>query len=381
MADTPMIVLVDEPAAGRADVRAALDAAGLAVKPHAIQNPTLPAADGVRLVVVDAAGAADAAALLPRWRAHVEDTTVVWIADNAAVRRAGLLGGADAVLMRPFAADELTALVWTLLRRREDRDRLAAQAADSRHVHQTANRFYEQLDADARIARRVQRSCRSTRLPAVAAAQFAVSRRESKGGGGDFYNVARADEDHVAFFLGDVMGGSLTASLLSMFVHHTVVPKEVSGTTYRLLPPDEVLRRLSRSLAGLGAPDPPLVRLTYGLLNARTGSLAYCCAGHTPPLHLPRAGEATLWHAFGPMLGTADLTFPTHMVQLTAGDRVLLFTDGLHGTTPDTHAELLAAAANRRDLPLPSLVECLTQDLLTQTPEPDDFTMLGLEFG
>ena len=208
-----------------------------------------------------------------------------------------------------------------------------------------------------------------------------MSHRERMGSGGDFYNVARADEEHVAFFLGDVMGSSLTASLLALFVHQAIVPKEISGNTYRLLLPEEVLRRLSRHLAGLGMPDPPLVRLTYGLLNARSGALSYCCAGHTPPLHLPRMGEPTLWHAFGPMLGTADLTFPTNTVQLTAGDRVLLFTDGLHGTTPDTHAELLRDAAKRRDLPLPSLVECLTQDLLTQTPEPDDFTMLGLEFG
>ena len=37
------------------------------------------------------------------------------------------------------------------------------------------------------------------------------------------------------------------------------------------------------------------------------------------------------------------------------------------------------AAAKHRELALPSLLECLTQDLLTQTPEPDDFTMLGVE--
>src|SRR5262249_5072767 len=316
------------------------------------------------------AGAVDAAAFLPRWRAHAGDTPVLWVADTAVVRQAGFQAGADAAVQRPFTTEELIALVQTMLRRREDRDRLAAQAADARQVHQPATQFYDQFAADARVARRVQRSCRPIGLPAVATAQFAVSRRENRGSGGDFYSVARADEDHVAFFLGDVMGSSLTASLVTLFVHQNLVPKEIIGNTYRLVPPDEVLRRLSGQLSALGVPNPPLVRLTYGLLNARNGILAYCCAGHTPPLHLPRTGEPTLWHAFGPMLGTADLSFPTHTVQLTAGDRVLIFTDGLHGTTPETHAEMVGAAVKHRDLPLPSLLECVTQDLLTLTLEP-----------
>ena len=80
------------------------------------------------------------------------------------------------------------------------------------------------------------------------------------------------------------------------------------------------------------------------------------------------------------MLGTADGRQVVRTVQLKAGDRVLLFTDGLRGTTPETLAELLAVAERHRDLPLAAFNEGLTQDLLTQTPEPDDFTMLGLEF-
>src|SRR5262249_20006388 len=211
--------------------------------------------------------------------------------------------------------------------------------------------------------------------------RFAVSHRERMGSGGDFYNVLRADAAHVAFFLGDVMGSSLTATLLALFVHQAITPKEITGNTYRLLPPDEVLRKLNRQLANLGVPDPPLVRLTYGLLNTRTGKLDYGCAGHTPPLHLPRHGEPALWHGPGPMLGVAEVNCPVQSVQLSTGDRVLLFTDGLYGTTPETHSELVAEADKHRDFALPSLVEFLTQALLTKAPEPDDFTMLGLEFG
>src|SRR5262249_9380558 len=137
---------------------------------------------------------------------------------------------------------------------------------------------------------------------------------------------------------------------------------------------------LNRDLAGLGLPDPPLVRLTYGLLDARGGELQYACAGHTPPLYLPREGPAALWREFGPMLGAAEARQPARTVALKPGGRVPMFPDGLHGTSPETLAELVAAAEKYRGLSLAALDESLTQDLLAKTPEPDDFTMLGVEF-
>jgi serine phosphatase RsbU (regulator of sigma subunit) len=335
--------------------------------------------------VIDSASHVDAAtAFAKKWRGRLDgrEVPLVWLADalDPQARTAGWHAGADAVLVRPLALGELPAQVERLLRRRDERDRLAARAGETSKINQTLIELYRQIDADFRLARRVQKSCRPSAFPEVGKARFAVSHRERMGSAGDFYNVLRVDEDRVAFLLGDVLGPSLTASMLAVYVHQSVVAKEITGQTYRVVPPDEVLGRLNQSLGVLGMPEPPMVRLTYVLLNGHTGELRSSCAGHTPPLYLPASGPAELWHDVGPMLGPAEAKFVVRHARLQTGDRLLLFTDGLHGTAPDQAHDLLAAVEPHRALPLASLVECLTQDLLTKTAEPDDFTMLGVEF-
>jgi serine phosphatase RsbU (regulator of sigma subunit) len=337
-----------------------------------------------RLAVVDSANTVDAAAaFVKRWRARLagREVPVIWIADalDPLGRTAGWQAGADAVLVRPLAFGELAAQIDRLLRWREERDRLAVLAGEASQINQTLIQLYRQVDADFRIARRIQRSCRPANLPAVGRARFAVCHRERMGSAGDFYDVKRVDEERVAFLLGDVLGPSLTASMLAVFLHQSVVAKDIDGQSYQVVQPDEVLRRLNRNLGALGMPEPPMVRLTYALLNGQTGELAYSDAGHTPPLYLPASGAPELWREVGPLLGPVDTKFPVRRMQLHPGDRLLLFTDGLHGTTPDQAEDLLRAAEPHRALPFASLLECLTQDLLTSTAEPDDFTMLGVE--
>lgn len=369
-------------AAGEPDAAAcsALDDAG-----HPLQTVALGDDwPDCRLAVVDSANSIDAAvAAVKRWRARLagREVPLVWIADalDPLGRTAGWHSGADAVMVRPLALGELPAQVDRLLRWRDERDRLTVLAGESSKINQTLIELYRQVDADFRIARRIQKSCRPTSLSQVGRARFAVSHRERMGSAGDFYNVIRVDEDRVAFLLGDVMGASLTSSMLAVYLYQSVVAKDIEGSKYRVVPPAEVLSRLNRALGVLGMPDPPMVRLTYALLNGKTGELSYCCAGHTPPLYLPASGAAELWRDIGPLLGPAETKFPVRRVQLFPGDRVLLFTDGLHGTAPDQASELVAAAEPHRGLALTSLVECLTQDLLTKTAEPDDFTMLGVE--
>ena len=123
-----------------------------------------------------------------------------------------------------------------------------------------------------------------------------------------------------------------------------------------------------------------MLRLMYGVIDGYSGEFSCACAGHTPPLFLPRLGTPELWRNVGPLLGPVDASFPVQRVQLQAGDRVLFYTDGLHGTGPEQADDLMAVAQARNDLVLPALVERLTLDLLERTAEPDDFTLLGVEF-
>ena len=376
-----LVLLVVDPASSQSDARAALERADLGVEVASFDATTLSPA---RFVVVDSSNSVERAAqFCRRWREERRgkpDAALIWLADSPAARMAGWRAGVDAVLGRPLAEGELAEQIERLAHQAEERAGLAERAGESSQINQTLLRLYEQNDADFRIARRIQRLCRPTQLPAVGQARFAVSHRERVGSPGDFHNVVRVDEQRVGFFVGDVLGQSLTACMLAVFIHQNVATKEISGQSYRVVPPDEVLQRLGRALSMLGMPDPPLIRMTYGLLNCQSGELAFACAGHTPPVRLPAAGPIEILRATGPMLVPGDVRYATQQARLQAGDRVLLFTDGLPGATPQPMESLLAAVESRRSFPLTGLVATVTQDLLTQTTEPDDFTLLGLEF-
>src|SRR5581483_4339325 len=177
--------------------------------------------------------------------------------------------------------------------------------------------------------------------------------------GGDFYDVFRLDERHVGFYVADAMGHGVPASLLTVFLKKAVQPKEVSGTSYRLVPPDEVLARLNRDLIAQGLADLPFITMVYGLLDCQSGGVDIARAGHPYPVYLPRVGEPESWESPGTLLGVFEAEYPVLRRQLHPGDKLLVFTDGL----PTEVAEIgqpgpvLHAAAEHRGLPIEAFVD------------------------
>ena len=74
------------------------------------------------------------------------------------------------------------------------------------------------------------------------------------------------------------------------------------------------------------------VTVLAGALDARTGALEYCSAGHEPPFLLPRAGRALarLTEGGGPPLCAVDgFAYAPGARQLGPGDTLCLITDGI----------------------------------------------------
>jgi sigma-B regulation protein RsbU (phosphoserine phosphatase) len=221
-------------------------------------------------------------------------------------------------------------------------------------------------------------------MPEVAAARFAVCHRPRSRAGGDFYDVQRLDENHLGFFLADVMGhGSGAGSLIGSLTRHAVVGKEISATGYKLLSPEEVLSRVNRELLALGLEEPPFVAMLYGVLNARTGDLVYARAGLPPPVFVPVTGVAATWSSPGSFLGVFDAAYPVRHEKLPLGSKFVVGTDG---TRPDGDSiavpmadPLRTVAESHRELTGQKYVDAVAQDLLTRVKEPDDFTLLAIE--
>ena len=69
--------------------------------------------------------------------------------------------------------------------------------------------------------------------------------------------------------------------------------------------------------------------LMYGDLDVTSGSFRYVSAGHAGPLYLPARGTPVLFETPGFPIGLAEEAYGEHLIRLTPGDRLYLYSDGL----------------------------------------------------
>ena len=364
------------------DVRSVLLEAGHDVGVRALHESAMPA----QLFVVDGGRQTDLALERCR-RLRLEQnegyTPILFVTADAQARLAGLAGGADTTLGRPFVAAELLAQVQSLLHFKNRHDYLAGKAAEMTVISKRLQDANLQMNQELDLARRLQESFLPQSLPQLPRLRFAVKYKPVSKVGGDFYDIFRLDEKHLAFYIADAMGHGVAASLLTIFVKKGVRAKEISGQSYRLVPPTEVLQRLNVDLIEQQIPDLPFITMIYVLFNYQDGTLQFSRAGHPYPLYLPKDGKLALWQIEGSLLGVFDTKYRLQTRQLKPGDKLLLYTDGMDGASFEKHAvglaSLLAAAEHFRALPIDELVERLASDLFTQTRQSDDLTVFGME--
>jgi sigma-B regulation protein RsbU (phosphoserine phosphatase) len=382
-----ILLCADAPGAAE-DVQRSLEIAGHSVWRHALDGPEPENPAAYHLILLEGTpGRPEIPQLCRRLRARLGDgfVPIVLVTSDPSptVRLASFESGADGYLLRPFSPRELLAQVLAFLRIKELHDRLADRTAEVTRINKRLQLAYRHLDEELELARRIQQSFLPQELPELPGVRFAVHYRPCGRVGGDFYDLLRLDEQHVALYVADAMGHGVPASLLTIFLKKGVRPKEIAGQQYRLLPPGEVLEHLNRELLEHGLAENPFITMTYVLLNFRTGRLSFARAGHPHPLYVPRAGEPHCWEVHGSLLGVYETHFLTESHDLSPGDKLLLYTDGVDAAVLPGHepgiASLRACAARHRELPLADFIDRLVEDLVGHSNRPDDLTLLGFE--
>ncbi|HEY7426361.1 MAG TPA: SpoIIE family protein phosphatase [Gemmataceae bacterium] len=262
-------------------------------------------------------------------------------------------------------------------------DRLAGKTSEVNRLTKRLQQLHQQIDQELQLARSIQASFRPRTLPVVPRSRFAVHSLRRERVGGDFYDMFRLDENHVGLYVADAMGHGVPASLLTVFVKQSMKTKEVFDWQYRLVPPEEVLRRLNKDLIDQRLSEQPFLTIAYALYNHQQGTFRFARAGHPYPLYVPREGEPAFWRQEGLLLGVVDAVFPARTYSIKPGDKVLLYSDGIDGGRFEDHLpgadSLLACAAHHRHLSIGDFVERLPRDLFGAGATPDDLTLLGLE--
>ncbi len=149
---------------------------------------------------------------------------------------------------------------------------------------------------------------------------------------GDFFTVEQTS-DGLVLALGDIGGKGLAAG---MWVSHFA--GLVRTQTAASSSPEAIVAGVNRDLARL--PIAPLSSLFVGRLNADWRTLDYCSAGHPPALLLRASGELESLSDGGPVLGVVpEAGFDCGLVQINAGDAVLICSDGILESFDQTEQE------------------------------------------
>lgn len=210
-----------------------------------------------------------------------------------------------------------------------------------RRFHEV-DRSHRQLKADLSAAGRVQRALLPQTAPRLNEAEVGWMFTACSHVAGDMFNVFALDDEHLGVWVLDVSGHGVPAALLSVSVSRVLHPNSRQGGLLRraklgapgaseLVAPAQVARELNRrfpqsNVAGL------YFTLLYGILDTARGAFTYVRCGHPAPIRVEsQASRVYEVESDGclPVGIFENCEFHDEMVQLSPGDRLVLYTDGI----------------------------------------------------
>jgi sigma-B regulation protein RsbU (phosphoserine phosphatase) len=202
--------------------------------------------------------------------------------------------------------------------------------------------------------------------------------------GGDFYDFFKYDDDHVAFFIGDVAGKGMPAAIY-MAVCRTML-KAIGS---EVLSPADCVAKVNNMLI----PESDIstfVTVFYGVLNLKTGVVNFCNGGHNLPyIHRADGKVEEMEDVGGLLLGKFEnAPYDEGHVQLKPGDTIITFTDGVTEAESESgeyfdEVRVTDYLSNNPSKTLSSLVKGLFLEVMKfsgTADQSDDITMLAIRY-
>ena len=245
----------------------------------------------------------------------------------------------------------------------------------------------DNLTEQLRLAGLVQQDFLRTELPDTERIRWATAFLPAEWVSGDIYDVVRIDEQHIAFYVADVIGHGMPAALLTIFLKQALVLRETVENNYRIFSPSEVLKNLNVRMTAQKLSGYQFATCCYCLLDTKTLQLTFTRAGHPYPILIRPGEEPERLEIQGSLLGVfGQSDYPQRMVQLQAGDKFLLYSDGAEpfiGSFDDNIGfhfnEKFLEIVNLPIVEMRDKFRELTQSQQIDPVEVDDITMVGLE--
>jgi serine phosphatase RsbU (regulator of sigma subunit) len=173
-------------------------------------------------------------------------------------------------------------------------------------------------------------------VPANIGSGFEIAHywRPARAVSGDYFDAIDLGSEKRGICIADVVGKGMPAALLMSNVQAAV--KAVASDS---IPPSDLCARVNRVLAGNLAPG-NFVTMFYSVMDTESRTLTYTNAGHCAPILIRRNGSTERLESGGALLGVfRNWVFEQQTVTLEAGDRLVLFTDGITELKDSTEEE------------------------------------------
>ena len=218
--------------------------------------------------------------------------------------------GAVDYIHKPFSAAVVKARVRTHLMLREAHAQIAQQLVE--------------INTELEMARQIQLSILPSTTPKITGMDVVARYIPMTSVAGDFYDFIVVDERHVGILIADVSGHGLPAALIA-----SMLQVALTAQARHVSEPGKVLAGLNQALCGKFQHN--FVTAAYVYVDLEKNTMNYAGAGH-PPLLLWRksTGSASQLLENGLVMGQfEEATYNSLQVPIEAGDRFVLYTDGI----------------------------------------------------
>jgi len=200
---------------------------------------------------------------------------------------------------------------------------------------------------------------------------------------GDYFDIRQTEADLVLFCVADVTGHGVPAAMVAAMIKTLFTSVAAQSSD-----PQAILTVLNEGLsaATLEEDFASMIVVAWDPAGHR---LRYASAGHEPAYLIRPGGPTRTLDSTGPLLGIlADATWQTVELEVEAGDRLVIVTDGLSETTSAGgelfgRDRLRALLEQGKTQPLEVWLREAIDRVVTfrgQSAQADDMTILAVEF-
>ncbi|WAM31559.1 SpoIIE family protein phosphatase [Caldicellulosiruptor naganoensis] len=250
---------------------------------------------------------------------------------------------------------------------------------EQKKIEERLRRQNEILRRDLEFAKRLQQSLLPV-VPKIEGYRITYTYKPCERLGGDFLDVINID-DKLVFYVADVAGHGLLASMVTVFVKQSIIK---NAHTYIEESAQEIMKGVLLDFIEMNFPSEVYITIVLGILEKSTGKVSMISAGHvTEPILVRANKKIKMFSMKGQPIASVDLEqgFEVKETVLEKHDKLIFYSDGLT-ESKNKHGEMYGKKRLiKRILSIKNInTELLIRDLRNfATDLNDDIAILMVE--